>query len=217
MKKRYFCIAVDLPAHGNSPLVSDTIGCVKETVSSLGEMPFLVGYSLGGRIALRIGQELKLPVSGSFAISSHPGIDCPEEKTKRIEEDLVWGEHLRRLPPEEFLRLWYARPVFSSLRNKPLLLEELVEKRLFQNPEELSTLMQELSLGKQKRISSFSENVRLLYGEEDTKFKNLYDSLEAPVKKIEIQGAGHTVLVENPKLCAEVLLTEISLMERVNL
>ncbi len=205
LQKDYFCLALDLPAHGLSPWRPDTLLAVQKTIESFQTSPFLVGYSLGGRIALHLSQKTNLPIKGSVILSSHLGLECPLEKKARLDSDLLWSEKLKILSPKAFLQAWYDQKTFSSLQKKPYLLESLIQKRLFNNPQELSLVLEEMSLAKQPLLNTFSSSTYFLYGEEDVKIKDLYSNLLLHTLRKEIQQAGHIVHLENPVACIKAI------------
>ncbi|MES2200254.1 MAG: alpha/beta fold hydrolase, partial [Chlamydiota bacterium] len=201
LQKDYFCLAIDLPAHGLSSYFQDTLLVTQKTIESFQIKPFLVGYSLGGRVALHLSQKTNLSLKGTIILSSHIGLTCPLQKKTRLDHDLLWAEKLTTLPPQDFLKDWYNQATFSSLHKNTKLLKRLMQQRLFTNPKELSLVLEEMSLAKQPLLDSFSSPTYFLYGEEDVKIKELYKTLLAHIPRIEIKKAGHTVHLENPKAC----------------
>ena len=204
LQKEYFCLSLDLPAHGLSSYFPNTLLTVQKAIESLKIKPFLLGYSLGGRIALHLSQKTSLPVKGTLIISSHIGLTHPSQKKIRLELDLLWSQKLNTLSSQEFLQTWYEQPTFSSLQKKPHLLKNLIEERLFTNPKELSLILEEMSLAKQPLLNTFSSPTHFLYGEEDVKIKDLYTILP-PSLKTEIKNAGHTLHLENPSDCLKAI------------
>ena len=211
LERDYFCTLVDLPAHGKSPYTTPIISAIKQSIESIHALteqkPLLIGYSLGGRIALQISQDSKTPICGVFAFSAHPGLATEWEKKERLRADRIWQNRLQTLEPKQFLTLWYEQTPFASLRGKVELLEKLYKERDLSHKNELSLVLEEMSLAKQPLISHSSLPLRLGFGEEDVKYKILYqNSLFAQVS---IPKAGHTVFLENPKGCAEAIKTFI--------
>ncbi len=203
LQEKYFCLALDLPAHGKSPYCVDTLVAVEKTIDSFQIEPFLIGYSLGGRIALHLSQKTKLPIKGSIILSSHVGLECPIQKKARLKQDLLWAQKLKTLIPQDFLKSWYQQATFSSLQKKPLLLEKLLIERLFTNKEELALILEEMTLAKQPLLNSFSTPTHFLCGEDDIKIKDLYTAYDLP--KTEIENAGHVLHLENPTICSKVI------------
>ena len=101
------CIGIDLPGHGDSPFEPDfTI-----------DLPqfHLVGYSMGGRIALQKFKDKALTLT---LLSTHPGLKDAEERDARRESDAVWAKKLLHLPIDEFLKQWYDQPIFKPFINR---------------------------------------------------------------------------------------------------
>lgn len=204
LKETFYCVALDLPAHGNSPYTKEILTSVEKSLKPF-KKPILVGYSMGGRIALQLAQRESLSLNGIVAISSHIGLSCLKQKELRALEDLVWKKRLETLSQEEFLHLWYKQPVFASLQKKPHLLSDLLSKRSYTNPSELALVLEEMSLANQPLLDTFPCPSYFLFGEEDTKYKDLYSTLHKSTLKDGIAKAGHTLLIENPKRCSELI------------
>ena len=205
LKKDYFCIAIDLPAHGKSPYSANINLALEKTLFFLSPTPpLLIGYSLGGRLALSYGNKHPHKIRGVLAISSHTGLQNDLAKEQRNLEDLAWEERLKTLPCEDFLLCWYNQSVFSSLQKRPLLLKKILLKRKYNNPEELSQILLQASLSKQPLYGDFEHPARFLFGEEDLKYQKLFSSFPPDLIE-EIKNAGHTVHLENPQACAEAI------------
>jgi 2-succinyl-6-hydroxy-2,4-cyclohexadiene-1-carboxylate synthase len=195
LKNHFYCIALDLPAHGSSPPSRDALPGLIRTISSFTN-PFLVGYSLGGRLSLQLSKIV--PLAGIFALSAHLGLQTAQEKEQRLAQDLIWCHRLQTLSPQDFLSLWYKQQVFSSLHKKPKLLQDLIQKRLYHNPEELAQILESTSLAHQPFSSHFSCPTYFAYGEYDIRYKDLYHAAIPHLPLYEIPASGHTLLQENP-------------------
>jgi 2-succinyl-6-hydroxy-2,4-cyclohexadiene-1-carboxylate synthase len=177
------CIGFDLPGHGSSPFM-------KEFDLDLPSF-HLVGYSMGGRIAL---QRFAKQAKTLTLMSVHPGLKTEEEKKERLKSDQKWADLLLELPIDEFLARWYDQPIFKSYQPD-------FSMRREQNVSNLSAALMHFSLGKQARF----EIEGVLVGEKDEKFRNLYQN------PILIPNAGHMVHLENPKAVAEIIQNRIFL------
>lgn len=143
----------------------------------------LIGYSMGGRIALQSNQDV-------IAISAHPGLSSNEKPPDRS----LWIERLQSLPFETFLDLWYAQPLFDAFRSHPIF-PQVWARRLQVDP--LTALKQLTSHPlQQRRAHAF-----FIYGAYDIKYQNLYNGLSA----ICIERSGHVCHLENPKGCANAI------------
>ncbi|MFH0842980.1 MAG: alpha/beta hydrolase [Bacteroidota bacterium] len=106
-------IAVDLPGHGKSDLISETqtmesmAGSILEVIESLGlKKVFMTGHSLGGYVALAFAELFPEMLSGYCLFHSHPLENSPDNITKRESEialvkagkkDLIYPDNITRL------------------------------------------------------------------------------------------------------------------------
>jgi 2-succinyl-6-hydroxy-2,4-cyclohexadiene-1-carboxylate synthase len=196
----YYCIALDLPGHGETPYCEEILPVLKEAVKIYAPATF-VGYSMGGRIAL----QLREYASAIVALSAHPGLATPNEREARWKIDEEWSEKLLCLPFEKFLDEWYGQSVFGDLKTKPEFLESVMKRRARQNPAALSQAMRQLSIAKLP-AAEFSLPTLFVYGEEDLKYRELYARLPKNVAVQGIRNSGHIAHLEKPKECAEIIL-----------
>lgn len=199
----FFCIAFDLPGHGESPYSEEVLTTIKRTISAITPIkPIFIGYSMGGRIAMQLQDHAR----AIAILSAHPGLETQEEKEGRRQTDKEWSDKLLRLPLEGFVTEWYAQPIFQSLLQNPSLLQTLVKRRMKQNPQNLARVLLQMSLGNQPHITHFSCPALFLYGEEDLKYRQLYCRLPKIVTVRSIKNCGHVIHLENAADCAEQII-----------
>lgn len=129
----------------------------------------LIGYSMGGRIALQH------PAAVRIILSSHPGLATKAEKEERWSQDLKWIEMLKTKSMEEFLEAWHQQPLLHTLRahkNFP----EICARRLKYDPQILIDQLTRHSLAKQTH--QIPSNTLFMYGENDLKYSHLYNGLQ---------------------------------------
>ena len=162
----------------------------------------LIGYSMGGRLAMAISQKIK-PLSLTI-ISSHFGLQKKEEKEKRHKTNILWANRLDKLSFSDFLQMWYDQPIFAKSDKEMLVLNRLKHQS---NMPILKRMLLELSLGKQPYYfnKAFS-NALFIYGEKDTKYKNLYENHIPDTMRTEIPEAFHMPHITHPTKIAELLL-----------
>jgi 2-succinyl-6-hydroxy-2,4-cyclohexadiene-1-carboxylate synthase len=152
----------------------------------------VIGYSMGGRIALRSSQP-------KILLSTHPGLQTVQEKAERLYQDQQWIKKLHQETLESFLQAWYAQPLFDSLRRHPGF-PKILSRRMQQNPLELAQILEKESLAHQNFILP---EATFLHGELDKKFVRLYQDLK--IYSIAVPNAGHAAHLENPKECAKII------------
>jgi 2-succinyl-6-hydroxy-2,4-cyclohexadiene-1-carboxylate synthase len=201
----YFCVAFDLPGHGSSPNVSsDYLKVLQKEIAKAVSLPCcLIGYSLGGRLALQLAEEHPELYSHVIILSAHTGQTEEKQRALRLQSDWEWKDKLDRLTMEEFLKKWYAQPLFHSLRQKPDLLQAIIARRLLQDPRKMADALMTFSLARQNPIVSFHPRTLFLYGEHDEKCENLYRMLPKSISVRKIEQSGHIVHRENPKACVK--------------
>jgi 2-succinyl-6-hydroxy-2,4-cyclohexadiene-1-carboxylate synthase len=188
LEKAYECYALPLPEKLEEfPDLLDKYNIASCT---------LIGYSMGGRVALQLYQKYKARIEKLVLLSSHFGLKEEDERQKRWEEDCILAKKLETLPIDEFLAFWYSQPLFAGF--------EMPKRRLAIDKTYHSTLIRNYSLGKQPLLSP-PEDALLLYGELDTKYKNIYRTF--PQAK-SIQGSAHAIHLQNPKEVADSIVFE---------
>ncbi|GAB2657385.1 2-succinyl-6-hydroxy-2,4-cyclohexadiene-1-carboxylate synthase [Vibrio panuliri] len=215
-------LTLDLPGHGHS----QTISCdsfeqvcqqVKQTVQSVvsPQRPvILVGYSLGGRIAMYgIAKHHFDELNLIKAIIEGGNFGLPDDDARhaRWQNDLVWAERFAAEPIERVLADWYQQAVFSSLNHEQR--QTLIAKRSANLGEAISRMLKATSLAKQPYLLSAlsAANIDLHYicGEKDDKFSQL--AKQSGLSFSQIAQAGHNVHYEHPRAFAVEVLNQFKL------
>lgn len=172
---------------------------------SASDHPILMGYSLGGRLALHALIQDPSLWSAAVIISAHPGLTSAEEKKQRLQQDQEWANRFLEDAWEQLMEDWNAQAVFQS----PLKRNEKDYCR-----ETLSQAMLQWSLGRQRdlrpELAKLNIPIVWVVGEKDTKFRTLASSvtLSHPKSRISIiPKAGHRVPWEQPEACLSQILS----------
>jgi 2-succinyl-6-hydroxy-2,4-cyclohexadiene-1-carboxylate synthase len=157
--------------------------------------PILLGYSMGGRLAMQAAVAEPERWSGAVFVSAHPGL--VSGRAERLNADQAWAERFRCDPWFELMRDWNAQAVLAS--------GVTLERREADfDREALACAMDVWSLGRQEdlrtRLVGLPFPVLYVTGERDEKFTALIGDLRLPnsQKHVVIAGAGHRVPWDRP-------------------
>lgn len=207
-----YCVTVDLPGHGASLDRPDRFYTMEGATQALVEVLddagigrcALVGYSMGGRVALYFSLVHPERVRRLGLESVSPGIPGERERARRRKLD---GERADRIRDdlEGFLEDWYRQPLFASLARHGLV-EEMVAERRANDPEELAQALRGLSPGEQpslwERLSNLQVPTLVLTGELDDKYERITRRTAARMEnadRVVVPKAGHNVHAERPQ------------------
>ena len=169
------------------------------------EKTTLIGYSLGGRLAMHFAYQFPERIERLIILSANPGLD--EEKKKRIAWDEKWASMLETEGMQPFLEKWYAQPLFSSLNRV------LLKERESHDPKMLAKVLRDLSPAKLpsmwEKLHEFSFPMLFLFGENDIKYHPIAKRLGKHFPVDFIPGCGHAIHIENPELCAKKIRTHV--------
>ena len=78
----------------------------------------LVGYSMGGRVALHVALAHPDRVTALALIGAQAGIDDPAERAERIAADEALADRIESDGIEWFAGYWADRPLFATQRHR---------------------------------------------------------------------------------------------------
>jgi 2-succinyl-6-hydroxy-2,4-cyclohexadiene-1-carboxylate synthase len=175
----------------------------------------LVGYSMGGRLALQAAADRSLwpCLKGLVLVSTHPGLKDSAERERRLASDLAWAERFERDTWAKVVEDWNKQGILSRPQGLggSLPLPERHEGRINRRLLALSLVV--WSLGRQRSALEAPEfntgqwpfPVLLITGETDEKFTSLAREWEAKgqssggsIRHVAIPSAGHRVPWDRP-------------------
>ncbi len=208
-------IAIDLVGHGDSDTPADPRcyrmeSCIEHLLVILDVLGIdsanLVGYSMGGRVALHLATAAPDRVRSMILESSSPGIADPIERQKRVAADNLLADYIERKGVDAFVDRWESLPLFESQRNLPVAARAALRgQRLQNNPLGLTNCLRGMGAGRQEslwpRLSSIEMPVLLVAGQLDVKYCRIAREMVnlLPNARLAIfDNTGHAVHLERP-------------------
>lgn len=223
LSQHFTTITVDLLGHGKTDAPSDperyAIERATEDIIELLdrldiEKTHLLGYSMGGRLALMLAVRYPNRFHSLILESSSPGIENEEERKKRVQSDEELADFIEEKGMEAFIRYWEDIPLFQS--QKRVRLEErnkLRQLRLQNREHGLANSLRGMGTGRQpslwEEISSLTLPVLLIVGSFDTKYVQLAKQMAERITHAKlniVNDAGHTVHFEQSKIFLQHIL-----------
>ena len=218
LSDQFCCLTVDLPGHGKTKVLggeecysmSNTAHALMNWLDWLNiETCFLVGYSMGGRLALYLSLYFPHRFSKIVLESASPGLKLQRDRLERRQGDFELAKQLEKSDFSMFLENWYAQPLFASLKKHPEF-KKMIDHRLKNNPVQLAKSLRNLSTGCQpclwEKIKENQNPLLLLVGENDTKFVAINSEMArlCPFATLEVVShCGHNIHFEHPKTFVE--------------
>jgi 2-succinyl-6-hydroxy-2,4-cyclohexadiene-1-carboxylate synthase len=212
--ERYRAIAPDIRGHGSaSERQPVTLEAVLDDIAGLdGGRVTVVGYSMGGRLALHVALGLRGRVERLVLIGASPGIADEGERAARREADERLADEIERLDIEEVAERWES-VAGQVLAGQPPDVREAARLECLRNsPAGLARALRGLGPGALPslwdRLGELRMPVELVVGERDQKFGQIAGEMATTIPDAElvvIPGAGHAAHLEAPATVAEAI------------
>lgn len=209
-------LTLDLPGHGKTQVLGgDQYYKIELTaqaiINLLDELKIdkchLIGYSMGGRLALYLTIHFPERFLKVVLESASPGLATEADRLERVRRDSQIARKLSRSIIQTdfaaFLSNWYSQPIFGSIKNHPEF-ERLLENRLQNHLIELTKSLQFMGTGNQPSLwAKLKDNTTpllLLAGENDQKFRAINIEIANICKVAElkvISNTAHNIHFEN--------------------
>lgn len=211
LSDQFYCLAIDLPGHGKTQTaVDDQPYTMQQTAEGLIrcldalniKTCFLLGYSMGGRVALYLTLHFPHYFSKVILESASPGLQTEAERIARMAHDRKLAQALETEDFPAFLHRWYHQPLFASLTEHPEF-EQLFNARLQNQPLHLAQSLRHLSTGCQpalwEKLQQNTLPLLLLVGEFDVKFVRINREMANLCRSASLEimeQAGHNIHFE---------------------
>ena len=215
-------VVPDLVGHGRScspPSVGDcSVEAMAAQVAAVGEASgsgafHLVGYSMGGRVALTLACRRPELLRSLTLIGASAGLATEAERHARRQSDEALAASIERDGLERFVDEWMANPLFAT---QARLGEDFMAasraQRLRNRVEGLTRSLRAAGTGSMAPLhddlSSCAVPTVFVTGAEDPKFTQIAIEMAARMPRAHvsvIHGAGHAAHLEQPDAVAAIV------------
>jgi 2-succinyl-6-hydroxy-2,4-cyclohexadiene-1-carboxylate synthase len=186
----------------------DSFVATATAIGEEGERAIYAGYSMGGRIALRLALERPDLVQGLVLVSSTAGIIDETERRARIEADEALARSVERDGVDAFLAKWLAQPLFATVPPDAAGLRE----RRGLSAHYLAHCLRVLGAGAMEpmwdRLGELDVPVALVTGLSDAKYEKLalmmLEKLRDDAVHVRLDG-GHALPLEQPAVLGDFI------------
>ena len=215
-------VAIDCIGHGKTAVPEDEsrftmeqqVKDLEEIVSQLHVEKFtLLGYSMGGRIALSYAIAYPERIHKLILESASPGLRTEKERNERRQSDRLLAEKIERYGISSFVDAWEKIALFDSQKRLPNNVQQAIRKeRLAQSVAGLAGSLRGLGTGMQPSnwpyLANLDVPVLLITGAMDEKFCRIASEMQALIKNahhVTVNDVGHAIHVENPAEFATIV------------
>ncbi len=215
-------VAIDAMGHGKSSVPNDfnrytMANGIADIVDVLDKLNiphcFLLGYSMGGRMALHMALNALHRIQGLILESATAGIRTEEEKQARLQADEKWATLLEKQGIEAFVEHWEQLPLFATQRSLSVeIWEAQRERRLRNSTRGLAASLRGAGTAAQDnlwgQLPTLSVPTLLIAGELDTKFTGIAHEMHPLIPNSElviVPDVGHAVHLEAPDTFATLV------------
>lgn len=219
----YRTIVVDLLGHGQTEAPVDPERySMEQSASDLAGLlttiapgPVnLLGYSMGGRLALYFAVHYPYLVQSLILESASPGLADSEAQQERSHSDEQLADAIEAEGMAAFVARWEKLPLFATQQTLPATVQSLLhEQRLQNRPQGLANSLRGMGTGRQpslwEQLSTMTAPTLLLAGELDQKFRVIAQQMATYLPQATVTlvpEAGHTIHLEQPQAFQEHVL-----------
>ena len=221
--KHFQVVLIDLPGHGRSSsppsperyaieMVSrDLITIIKALQLSAVN---LLGYSMGGRLALFMAARYPAYIRSLIIESASPGLETTALRQMRIESDDRLAAEVEVVGIPAFVEQWQRLPIFATQLGLPAERQaSLRHQRLNNSASGLANSLRGMGTGRQPSLWSELDSIHLpvlvMAGELDGKYMNIAQQIAEVIPHAELKifsDSGHNIHLEKCQLYTSTVL-----------
>ncbi|MBX3012198.1 MAG: 2-succinyl-6-hydroxy-2,4-cyclohexadiene-1-carboxylate synthase [Caldilineaceae bacterium] len=212
----YRTIAIDLLGHGQTDAPAEparysmaaSADDLMAILTLVAPGPIhLLGYSMGGRLALYLALTYPERIRSLILESASPGLADPVAQQERIRGDEALATAIETQGMAAFVERWEALPLFATQRALPVTIQQrLHDQRLCNQPQGLANSLRGMGTGVQpslwSQLATAPMPTLLLAGALDLKFKAIATQMAQRLPHATVAivpEAGHTLHLEQPQ------------------
>jgi 2-succinyl-6-hydroxy-2,4-cyclohexadiene-1-carboxylate synthase len=224
---RFCVVAPDLLGHGRSdaPIHPSRYRVGQSTADILAVLDHLglrtvsvLGYSMGGRLALRLASTAPDRIAALVLVSASPGLRDPAARRARAAQDGRLADAIERDGVPAFVERWERLPIFATQAGLPEAARERVRaERLRHSARGLANSLRAMGQGVQRpmhdRLPFLRMPALILTGELDAPYCDLGREMQRLIPQARlavVPGAGHAVHLEQPEMFCRLVLEFLS-------
>lgn len=220
---RFRVVTVDLLGHGWSDAPADprryrieqSAADVLAVLDRLDiERAHLLGYSMGGRLALYVAATVQERIGSLILVSASPGLRDGAERRSRTMQDAALADAIEWDGVPAFVDRWERHPIFATQARLPTTVRETLRaQRLQHTARGLANSLRGMGQGVQPplydRLPLLRVPTLLLTGELDARYCAVgveMSGLIPGARLIIVRDAGHAVHLERPEMFRQCVL-----------
>lgn len=211
--KQFQVITLDLPGHGKTNTSPKTMAqCCYDIEKFLEYLNVsnvhLLGYSMGGRVALSFTMLYPDRISSLMLESSSPGLKTTNERQNRMKKDEQLAKMIEEKGIKHFVHFWENIPLFDTQKQLPDAVQAKIrQERLQQNAVGLANSLRYMGTGKQPswwdKLEQLTHPTYLIVGGCDQKFVAINQEMKTKLQQgfyTVVPEAGHAIHIERPSI-----------------
>lgn len=202
-------VRMDLPGHGQSDRVRLDFAGTAAAIGRAGGRGVYVGYSMGGRLTLRLALERRDLVQALVLVGASPGLADAADRAARRASDERLAREIEQMGTRAFLTSWLSQPLFAGLQPTAI---DLAARRN-NSPTGLAAALRHLGTGQQEplweQLGQLDMPVLIVAGGLDHRSilvgERMAGSIGVNAQVATLPGTSHAPHLQEPKAFCQLL------------